>query len=63
MTANPIELQKCLSGMDYPAGKEAVVDQARRNGADEEIMEVLQALPDQEYDSPAAVNKAVANGS
>jgi hypothetical protein len=49
--------------MDYPADKEAVVNQARKNGADEEIMESLQSLPDQEYDSPAAVNKAVAQGS
>jgi hypothetical protein len=63
MTTNPIDLQKCLSGMDYPADKEAVVNQARKNGADEEIMESLQSLPDQEYDSPAAVNKAVAQGS
>ncbi|MFI2781309.1 DUF2795 domain-containing protein [Streptomyces sp. ALB3] len=63
MTVNPIDLQKCLSGMDYPAGKEAVLGQAKKNGADEQTMEALEALPDQEYDSPAAINKAVAHDS
>ncbi|MEU0157656.1 DUF2795 domain-containing protein [Streptomyces sp. NPDC006261] len=63
MTVNPIDLQKCLSGMDYPADKEAVLAQAKKNGADEEITKALKALPDQEYDSPAAVNKAVAQGT
>ncbi|MFC8536685.1 DUF2795 domain-containing protein [Streptomyces sp. NPDC057249] len=60
MNANPIELQKALGGVDYPAGKDAIVDQARQNGAGDEIMAALDALPDKEYESPAQVNKEVA---
>jgi hypothetical protein len=63
MTVNPIELQKCLGGVNYPAPKQEIIDQAQRHGADQTIMGALDGLPDKEYDSPAAVNKEVGNGS
>ncbi|MEU3221125.1 DUF2795 domain-containing protein [Streptomyces sp. NPDC006971] len=60
MNANPIELQKCLGGLGYPAGKESILEQARENGAGEDILDALGALPDKEYESPAEINKEVA---
>ncbi|GGX87549.1 DUF2795 domain-containing protein [Streptomyces minutiscleroticus] len=59
MNVNPIELQKCLGGMNYPADKKTVVDQAKQHGADKEIMGALEALPDKEYGTPAEINKEV----
>jgi hypothetical protein len=56
---NPIELQKHLGGVDYPASRDDLVRKAERNGADEDILEALRGIPDQEYDSPTAVTKAV----
>jgi uncharacterized protein DUF2795 len=38
-----IEAQKYLSGMDYPAGKQEIVEHARSRGADEETLRELEA--------------------
>lgn len=56
---NPIELQKHLKGVDYPVDKETLIKHAEQNGADKEALSVLKQLPDDEYETPAAVNKAV----
>ena len=56
---NPIQLQKFLKGTGYPAKKNALIKQADKNGADKNVKEVLNQLPDQEYETPAAVNKEI----
>ncbi|MBW4605541.1 MAG: DUF2795 domain-containing protein [Calothrix sp. FI2-JRJ7] len=56
---NPIQLQKHLKGMDYPASREKLVKQAQKNGADDNAISVLEQLPDNEYTSPTAVSQAV----
>jgi len=58
-----IDMQKALKGIDYPADKATLLETARSNGASEEITNALDALPDQEYESPAAVSKAVGQES
>jgi Protein of unknown function (DUF2795) len=62
-TPNPIQLQKHLSGVDYPAKRDDLINAARDQGADEETIKVLQKIPDQEYDGPNAVSKAVSGKS
>lgn len=56
---NPIELQKHLKGVDYPARKEELIQHAQQQGADEKVREILEQLPDEEYETPAEVSKAV----
>ena len=56
-----IDVQKALKGAAYPATKERLLKTAKENGADEEVMEALAALPDEPLDSPAAVSKAIGN--
>jgi len=56
---SPIDIQKALSGIDYPATKEDVVSHAESQGGDAEVLDALKGIDDQEYDSPAAVSKAV----
>ena len=58
---SPIDIQKALSGMDYPAKKDDVVEHARSQGGSDEVLEALKGIKDQEYDTPAAVSKAVFN--
>ena len=55
---NPIELQKHLKGVEYPASRSDIVKQAETNGADEETLAMLRKLKDSMYDSPAQVNHA-----
>lgn len=57
---NPIQLQKYLSGMDYPASKDELIQRAHEEGADDLVIETLEQLPEREYDSPTAVSREVA---
>jgi Protein of unknown function (DUF2795) len=56
---NPIQLQKHLKGVDYPASKEELIKHAQQQGADENAMSVLQQLPEQDYQTPTDVSQAV----
>lgn len=58
---NPIEVQKHLSGVDYPASKDDLVSTAEREGAGDDVLEALRSLPDREFDSPTDVTSAVAD--
>lgn len=58
--ANPIEIQKHLKGIDYPASKQELVNHAKKQGADRKVLSLLEQLPDdEEFDSPTDVNKAI----
>ena len=57
--ASAAEIQKYLSGMDYPATKQQLADHAEGQGATLGVRTVIDALPEQEYDDAAAVSRAV----
>ncbi|WP_440695292.1 DUF2795 domain-containing protein [Clavibacter nebraskensis] len=63
MAINPIELQKHLSGLDYPASKDAIVKKAEDAGADSDTLDALKGIEDKEYDAPTAINSAVSDAS
>jgi hypothetical protein len=56
---NPIELQKYLSGVDYPAKRDDLVRAAEKNGADSGTLDVVRRLPDRTYDGPSGVSKEI----
>ncbi|HET9655795.1 MAG TPA: DUF2795 domain-containing protein [Kineosporiaceae bacterium] len=56
---NPIQLQKFLGGIDYPADKQTLVETARSKGADEDVLRTLQDLPMDRFNSPNDVSEAV----
>ena len=45
--------------MSYPASKQEVIDKAKENGADDEFQSALESLSDQQFETPADVNKAI----
>jgi hypothetical protein len=53
-------MQKFLGGVNYPCGRDELVEHARSKGADDEVLEHLRALPDRTYDGPNAVSAAFA---
>jgi hypothetical protein len=55
----PIDVHLYLVGMHYPASKEDLVETARGGGADDDVLNALESLPDREYDSPDDVSSAV----
>jgi hypothetical protein len=56
---SPIQIEKFLKGVEYPAKKAELIKQAEQNGADANVRSVLQQLPDQQFHTPADVSKAV----
>jgi len=54
---SPIDIQRHLGGIDYPASKQEIVEQARASGADETIVSKLESIPEREYDGPDGVMK------
>jgi hypothetical protein len=57
---SPVAVQKALAGIGYPTTRAQLAETARAHHADREIVELLDRLPDQSYNSPAAVSKAIA---
>jgi len=60
-TVNPIQVQKFLKGIDYPVNKQDLVKHAKQQGADENVCSTLDRLPDEEFETPADVSKAIGN--
>jgi hypothetical protein len=57
--ANPIEVQKALKGINYPANRDTVVKQARKNHADRGLVDTFEHLRRNRYDGPNDVEKEV----
>lgn len=57
MTSNA-EVVKYLTTVDFPATKDALVRDAERNGAPEEVVKALRAMPPVEYASKAEVEQS-----
>ncbi|QWS32978.1 DUF2795 domain-containing protein [Curtobacterium aetherium] len=60
---NPIQIQKYLSGIDYPASKDDIVSTAEGENAPDDVLEALRAIPEGEYDAPTAVSSAVTDAN
>ncbi len=54
---SPANVATYLKGIDYPANKEQLVQHAQKNGAESEVMDVLNNMPDHEYGNMADVMK------
>ncbi|HNY64014.1 MAG TPA: DUF2795 domain-containing protein [Deltaproteobacteria bacterium] len=52
-------IQESLKGIHYPANKSDLLKTAQGNNASQDVMDILNKLPDQSYPSPVDVNKAV----
>lgn len=62
MAFNPIEAQKYLKGMSYPASKQDVIDHAQSNGAPQEMIDDLQSEGQDRFENPGEVQKAFSKG-
>lgn len=59
MRVNPIEVQRYLEGVGYPATREELVEAAEAKDAPEEVVDDLRALEDQVFDGPDEVMEAL----
>ena len=58
-TTTPVQVQKFLGGLDYPVGKQQIIDKARQQCADEAVLAALAQIADRDYDSPVAVSREI----
>lgn len=56
---SPIQMQKHLKGVNYPASKQDLVKQAQSNHASSEIVNTIQHLHGDSFNSPKDVMKAL----
>lgn len=56
---SPIQLQKHLKGVNYPASKGDLVAKAQQNNASDEIVQKIQHLPADSFNGPKDVMKAL----
>ncbi|AEW97889.1 MULTISPECIES: DUF2795 domain-containing protein [Streptomycetaceae] len=54
---NPIDVQKALKGASYPESREDLAKLAKKNGADDHLVDALRHLPHERFDGPNEVNK------
>jgi hypothetical protein len=57
---NPVQVQRFLSGVDYPVDRDTLVEHARSQGADDAVLKGLSALPDRQFNGPNAVSEEFA---
>lgn len=53
--ASSNEVQDLLGNLTYPAAKQQIVDEARKRNASEETIQILENIPDRNYQSSAEV--------
>ena len=52
------EIQEALKGIDYPADKNELMQQAKQNKARQDVMDAIENLPSKKFNSPVDVQKA-----
>lgn len=57
---NPIQLQKYLKGLTYPASKKDITSHAKRHGADANVLSTLEQMMGEQFKTPADVSQAAA---
>jgi ferritin-like metal-binding protein YciE len=57
--ANPVQVQKFLEAVRYPAGKQELLNEAARQGADERVRTTLERLPKKQFQGPTEVSEAI----
>lgn len=59
MPTNPVEVEKYLKGVDYPAKKQDLMKRAEENRAPREIVEALKRMPEEMFQKPTDVTRAI----
>ncbi|HEY4441293.1 MAG TPA: DUF2795 domain-containing protein [Candidatus Elarobacter sp.] len=52
------EIAAAMRGIRFPAKRDDILNRAKENGASEEVLRVLERIPDGEYGTPAQVMDA-----
>lgn len=56
---SPSNILHHLKGVDFPASRQNLIEQAQKNNAESDILDILKQMPDSQYQSMADVLKGV----
>lgn len=56
---NPVEVEKSIKGINFPAKKQELVKHAQEHGANREVIDTIEHLPKDNFNNAADVAKAV----
>ena len=56
---SPAQVQRFLSGLDFPSSRDELIDYAVEEGADEDVLDTLSQIPDETYYTPDDVSLAI----
>lgn len=59
MAVSPVNLERYLDGMAFPAKKNDLRQKAQDNHAPDVVIDIINNLPERSFTSPVDVNKAV----
>ncbi|MEW2381773.1 DUF2795 domain-containing protein [Micromonospora sp. NPDC047707] len=59
MTVTGVQLQEYLAGLDYPISRADLVRWGQENGVSTEMLQMLRALPAEDFDSPAELAESL----
>jgi hypothetical protein len=55
------QVQKSLGGLNFPARKQDIIDHAKRNGASDEVMRLLEELPRDSFENIGELTRGSGN--
>lgn len=56
---NTDRVQQCLTGISYPADKNALIQHAKNTCGDQEVISMLKDLPEQSYGGVSSLDNAL----
>ncbi|MEU8260215.1 DUF2795 domain-containing protein [Micromonospora sp. NPDC048999] len=59
MAVTGVQFQEFLAGLDYPVSREDLIRWCQENGGSTEVLQLLKALPAEEFTSPAELAVAL----
>lgn len=59
MRASASSMQNMLRNMKFPMTKEQIIEQARRQNVSSDIIEVVEMIPDEKYESADSLMRAI----
>ena len=62
-TTRPLSLQieMLFAGMDFPADRRQIIENAESQGAPQDLLNILEMIPDATYDSPGEIAREAEN--
>lgn len=56
---SPALVEKSIKGIKFPASKQDLIQQAEWNNASDDVLNILDNVPDKQFNSPVDISKAI----